>query len=561
MFLAPVSFRQRQTPAAARCSWWTCAQAPSQLPRDDAMTGPNRTDFRQRFEILSTVLLTAAALVLRLSALDLTPYNIDESLLSIFASQAGTLREFPLRGIRTSFGFHNPPLLVWLMAPFFAISKDPRLAMAAMAVAGAAAVPLTGLAVSRISDVRVGTVAAAIVAFSPAAIDHSRRLWGHDTIVFFSALTLFLAVFAIRRSDWRWMAASMASAAAAQCCHLSGALIWIVPLGALLAFKPPWWRKSLLGGFAALAFFYAPWLVRDSGLTGGEPFAETGLILRVLSGQAGGAGTPGHSTALVSWLCATTDLAASDAAGDSWPLFFQERPALRAVRWIVCASFAALVVGGIARALRTRTPERPWLLVLAVAAVAPLAVFALLPVATVPAYQLPALLPAAVLAGYAIDGLRVRRFQPGLVALLLFVVWAHWQVFALRAFLASADGEDRIGGLLRHKQAVVRHIAEAGGAPGTYAVAQDGRLSETGVDYWVMFLHFVETGDPDSPTGPAERLFVVRHNRTRLRPEVVSALEPLEFAGIGPWRVYEFSGPEAAAWRETVRRFPASPAP
>ncbi len=511
----------------------------------------------ERFWAIVLGLLFVSALGLRLTRLDLTPYNIDEALLSIFAKQTGTLREFPLWGIRTSFGFHNPPLLVWLMAPFFAVTSDPRLAMAAMALAGAAAVPLTGVAVSGITTQRVGLIAAAVVAFSPAAIDHSRRLWGHDTIVFFAALCLFAAVQAINRNNWKWMAGSMAAAAAAQCCHLSGALLWVLPPGVLIAFRPVWWRRAVAGGVVIFVCLYLPWLVKDAGLTGEKPFVETGLILRIVTGQAEGAGTAGHSSPWLSWLCVTTDLSHSDAVGDSWTRFFDKRPVLGVTRWVVSLVMAGFVIAGVACAFRCRGEKRRWMWVLSASAAAPLALFVVLPVSSVPGYQLPALVPCAVLAAVALEAARIRRMHLGLGVLGLFVVWAHWQTFAMRSFLAGADWDDRVGGLLRYKRAAIRHVAEEGGEPGSYAVSQDGRLPETGVDYWVLYLHFAETGVAEAPTGAADRLFVVRSNGTRLRPEVAAALEPAPHTEIGPWRVYDFAGPEAGGWRDVVRRFPA----
>lgn len=65
------------------------------------------------------VLAIFVALTLRLNAPDIVPYRLDEAITSAFASKIATAREFPLVGLKTSFGFHNPPTIFYLAAPIF----------------------------------------------------------------------------------------------------------------------------------------------------------------------------------------------------------------------------------------------------------------------------------------------------------------------------------------------------------------------------------------------------------------------------------------------------------
>lgn len=519
-----------------------------------------------RVQLAVGIVLLCAA-VLRLVALDLTAFNIDEARLCMAAGSAVRGEVFPWHGIRTSFGFHNPPLFVWLAMVPFAASDDPLVAMALLALLGTVASALAGDAVRRALGPVAGAATLALVAFSPAAIDHCRRLWGHDTIVFWSALALWTAVRGVERNRWPWLAASAAAAAGAQACHLSGALVWIVPLGALAAFRVPGWWKAALAGGLVLAAVYAPWLLEDAGLVGDprpERFVQLRMIVATATGQAEGAGTPGFSSAPVAWLAVLADLRDDDNVGREYAALHRAGAPLGAALLAATALLAAAQIAGIgsaaARAWKERSAmsaETRWRLVLAVAALAPLAVFGLLPVATVPPYQLPALVPCAALAGTAAAMLwrgRPRFAVAGAGGLL--AAFAIWHTLAIRSHLAGIGFDSDVGGLLRWKRLAVEYVAAQAGRD-EYTIMQDGRAPEAGVDWWVLYMHYLATGKREAPTAPTDRVFVLRDARTVLRPEPLAVLESTPHIDVGMFRIHEFRGQqEAERWRRTVAEHP-----
>ena len=155
------------------------------------------------------VAIMLVALALRGSSLGVTPYNIDEAILSIYANQVAHFQAFHWVGVKTSFGFYNPPFYVYMMAPFFRVSEDPRFAMFGMAMLGTGVVGMAGLTARRLWGSWAAIAVAVLLAFSPTAIDHSRRLWGHDTIPFFSALAIYCTVRSIQSHRRRWMWTAM----------------------------------------------------------------------------------------------------------------------------------------------------------------------------------------------------------------------------------------------------------------------------------------------------------------------------------------------------------------
>jgi len=140
---------------------------------------PDAPSLHPRITWAALLICVAAGFALRVTNLDLAAFHADEAQLAHRATLAGALGPrtwgeyfhfFPRHGLLTSFGFHNPPLLIYLTAPFFALVRDPRFAMAGFALAGAIAIWLTALTAWRLWGARAAVVAGALVAFSPNAI-------------------------------------------------------------------------------------------------------------------------------------------------------------------------------------------------------------------------------------------------------------------------------------------------------------------------------------------------------------------------------------------------------
>jgi 4-amino-4-deoxy-L-arabinose transferase-like glycosyltransferase len=545
----------------------------------------------RRHFLLFLAASTAAGLVLRASGLGLAAFNSDEALLSIFASQVAFGKAFPTNGILTSFGFHNPPLLTYLVAPFFRITRDPRLAMLGFAIAGAAAIPLTACAARRLWGDRAGLAAAALTAFLPLAVEHCRRLWGHDTLIFWSALCLYASVRGIEpaapserpKARWNWMILSMAGAAAAQACHLSGALLWILPVGALLLFRPRRWGLLLGAGLLVLLLVYLPWLLND-GLRNG--FSELRLILKLAAGQAPGPSHPSPFPASLCWATLLSDSWQNNQIGFAYEAFLENRPWLAV--WLFCARGLgiALMLGGVGALLfegmrkkRAAPAAAGWAFLIAAAALAPGILFTVLRLTTVAAYQLPALIPAILAASFFLSRIgdlaesavftprsntppaRIPRGASGNLAmtalLAFFITFGAAYTMEARRALARSSFEDRVTPTLSHWSAAVSYILNT--AEGrSYAIMQGARTPEEGIDYSVLYVHYWLTGDPTNPSWrdshPPRVLFVIRANRPDLPGPAKQWLADRPAHRFGPLEVYRLEGHDALFWREQVGR-------
>lgn len=494
----------------------------------------------------AVALLAAAA---RLAFLDWTAYNIDEATTSIFATQAAHLRNTPLVGLRTSFGFHNPPLFIYLLAPAFRITTDPRAAMAMLALASALAPVLAGAAAARLAPedrrTAAGCAAAIALAFSANALDHGRRLWGHDVVILFAAACAYAAVRGAQEKDWRWLAGSCAAAAAAQACHLSGALLWILPLGAMVLFKPPGRAKALAAAAIVLAAIHAPWAVH---IVREDP-GQLRLLADLLRGGAASEARAAPVAPAAAWLLALSDSGHSDHLGGAHPpgdgAASMAFAALRlATIPALLAAIAALAFG----AWRGRDGDaRRWSALLLASALAPLAAFGLAAMPTVPPYQLPAVVPLAL----GIGALAAARPRWGFAAAGIVAASGIALFAATQAAIARTSWERPGPALLSHKRQAIAWIA-ADGAGSRYAVNQDARAA---FDTWVLFLHFVETGESRTPdVDDAEVLFVLRDVRVRIRPEAQALLaSPVPAPEFGPLRVHRLEGARAREFKRLAR--------
>ncbi|MBX3727610.1 MAG: glycosyltransferase family 39 protein [Candidatus Sumerlaeia bacterium] len=547
-----------------------------------------RADLRQLPRVRTYWVLTvlmAVGLWLRGTDLGLVPFNIDEAALSVFANTLAHLRGLPIVGVRTSFGFHNPPLFVYLMAPCFAFTQDPRFAVLALAMAGTLAIGLVGLTARRLWGGWAAVVAAALVCFSPTAIDHSRRLWGHDTMIFWSALALYAAVRASQSSRRKFAWVGLGAAAAAQACHLSGVLLWIVPVGALVLFRPSHWRRSLAVGALVLGVIYAPWVFEEARAgESGRRFEETRLIVGLMTGRAEVARrAEGPAPPIESWALQLADAGHNDMLGLEYERFLAERPALRrttrAAWWLLAGLQVAAMIALLATATRWRSMpvSARWAMLLAAGALAPMVLFTVLPVTAVPPYQLPALVPCAlavawlatrwpeIVRGASWRAMRRRpleaRALAGALVLVLFVAaFGVSYTRAQRGFLRAVTPADRTTTALAHKIDAMALIVSSAAASGVRtSISQDGRTARAGLDYWVVYLHYYVSGSETVPVDPlAEHQFVVRDSKTVLRPEVAAWLEQFDSTAIGNLTVTRLIGPEAAEWRRLTELFPSA---
>lgn len=351
------------------------------------------------------VTLCMLGLAVRWMLLDQMLWDVDEGVASIYALQLVERADWPLFGVRTSLGFYNTPLFIYLVAPAFAISRSPLVATAMLQIVNLIAVAALGFACYKR---QLMWVAAAVVLFgslSPGPLLLASRLWGHTLIAAFSITTWLFLVSLHQRPRAFWASLLLPSIISfAQQVHFSGALLGLNALLVimLLQLKPNW--KAVVLGAVAAAATYTPFIIYEYR-TGFEDFRA---ILRTVGGT--GSSTRDPVPMLQAALFSLSDFGGVTAFQNDYPGFLRyELPWYRIVRWWLAALFVAAVILGVWALHKHRNDEeappveRVYLTLALTWCAVPLIAFSLLRVVTVPAYWLVALPGPWVLTGILLE--------------------------------------------------------------------------------------------------------------------------------------------------------------
>lgn len=492
--------------------------------------------------------IVALGAALRLWHLDVVAFQIDEAMAATLATQMAHGRAFHLAGIRTSLGFLNPPWFLYLLTPVFALSASPLVAGVVVALAGAAA-PLAAHAAGRLmGGWRVGMIAALVVAVCPAAVEHSRRLWGHDLQVPMAALVCWMGALAWRRGDGRWAGGAMAAAVLAQSFHLAGGVLVLGPAALLAAGRGIRHRGAGWAmGVAGAVVVYTPWMVHDAR----SGWADVRLLAGLLAGGAAARDVGVPVGGVAAWVMVLGDLWHNDLLGARRPWM-----AGPMAGWAAAVQYpaAVLLLGmGLARLVMARGGAA---LLLAPPLLGGLVLFGLGMRLSVPPYQLPVLVPAALAAAMAIGHMWRRG---GAVLLVVYTAASVALVVAVRSHLATAGAA---GVTLRDRLALLDHLAaESGGA--AFNLVQDARRPGAGIDVaWLYLLHARGMVGDYRPEGAAAgRHFVVHDERRPLAPAAGLFLRRHGGWRVGPLVVYTLDDDSWIAWDALRRAYPLRPRP
>lgn len=522
----------------------------------------------------------ALGIVMRVSYPSLTPFGLDEGFASILTVQLTHGGQIPLTGLKTSLHFYNPPLLPWLLAPAFALSRDPAWATLGIAALGVLAVLGMGWCARRLSAGRwaVGLAALMLAALAPAWIEHSRRLWGHAFMLPCAVGVMLLTIRWIMDGR-RWALAGIVGLiAAAQALHFSGSLLWgAVGLAWLTTPRRPRleWKPIGLGAAVALLWYgpYAIHLLRTN-------FLDARIIVSALGGGRLGSGAsvgdPLHSFFLI-----LSDLGHNDAVGGDAAMIPGLAAACRIARGLSCAG---IVAGLAAAAVGWRRERRAFASTRAEATanaagqgsgmgqdtplialplwrwglcftVLPPAVFSILRVTFVSPYLLPAAPGAALLVAGVIGlGLERRGKLSGLAASVpvmtaaLLAIWCAgaaamgWGIF--RHIKTAGPDTPVFTTLDTQRRAALWIVERAGDAPAL--IMQGNRDPKTGVDYGYFYLLWAETNTPERFLDHEgwQRLFVIQDSKDRLAPEFLAGLRGAERQEFGNVRLYAMNKSE-----------------
>src|SRR5207248_4535425 len=135
--------------------------------------------------------IMVVTIFLRLWRLDLVQFRDDQGTLLRLAEDIVRLGRVPLAGMTDSLGTPLPPHFEYVLAPIVAVSRDPRVATAAIGLANAAAVAGTLLLGWRWFSPLAGVVGGLAYATNPWAVFFSRKVWSNDVLAPMAVLLMF----------------------------------------------------------------------------------------------------------------------------------------------------------------------------------------------------------------------------------------------------------------------------------------------------------------------------------------------------------------------------------
>lgn len=510
-----------------------------------------------RHQRLLLCLLLAAAFALRAWRIDLVLFQIDEAIAAAVASRIGREGFLPLAGIRTSFGFQNPPLLLYLIAPFFQLSRDPVVVSLFFSLLGTAAVWMAWRTGLLAGGAPTAWLAAVILAAAPNAVEHSRRLWGHDLQVFLAAAALHGAVAAWKSGRPVPLGLSLLAAGAAQAVHLSGVILWL-PGIAVLALRPIRGKAmAILIGAGGTLLIYAPWLAREAM----EGFGDLRLMVSLLLEGSAGRDLGLPVSPLAAWTLLLADFWTNDALGAPRPWMLSPRAA-----WLTLlqtplslALLAAALAGAclLPARLRNDDGERLLPLLFLLPVLASLLLLVVLIRASVPAYHLPAVAPAALLSAFVLgrvigEGARLRRVVLGLLG--IWCLASAGLALEIRHQIALGAGSNIP---LAERKEVVRIMARLNDG-GSYFVHQDARRIATGIDVAYTYLLYwggiYENVEPDPLA--ADHLFVILDHSSRIHPAMDAFLHGLPKVDFPRQTLFLIPREERPSWLLILERYP-----
>ncbi|HLZ25443.1 MAG TPA: hypothetical protein VKQ30_25250 [Ktedonobacterales bacterium] len=201
-------------------------------------------------------LALALGAFLRLWQIGTTQFLDDQTGLYALA-RAGVLHHvIPLTGIPSSIQSLNPPLSVYLLMPFAAITPNPLPAVVTLALWNVAGVALCYIFALRYFGRRVAAVGTLLFATGGSALNFSRFLWQQNYLPPLLVLWAFTLYLGAVRGKRPWLAGNILLLVLAVQLHPTAVLLAPVTLaGILLAPRLPRVREYVIAAIGTLLLF------------------------------------------------------------------------------------------------------------------------------------------------------------------------------------------------------------------------------------------------------------------------------------------------------------------
>jgi len=152
---------------------------------------------RRNILILTGILIVAA--VLRLGWPGISELKFDEAVVARSALSLVRMGVVPKGFISSIPGVSQPPLMAYLLAPPFLISRNPAVAVLFLGLLGVVSVFLAYRLGSLYFDTRVGLLTAAFFAVAPWPIFYDRKLWAQNLPLLTIVMMISLHAVIVRR--------------------------------------------------------------------------------------------------------------------------------------------------------------------------------------------------------------------------------------------------------------------------------------------------------------------------------------------------------------------------
>ena len=207
---------------------------------------------------------------LHLWAISTTQFLDDQTGLYALARESVLRHAIPLTGIPSSIGTLNPPLSIFLLLPFAAVTANPLPAVVFIALWNLLGVVLCYIFGLRYFGRRIAAVGTLLFATSAAALNYSRFLWQQNYLPPLMALWAITLYMGAVRGKRRWLAGNILLLGLAILLHPTAALLAPVTLaGILLAPRFPRLRAYVVAAIG-LFILFVPTLIFEAVSRGSD---------------------------------------------------------------------------------------------------------------------------------------------------------------------------------------------------------------------------------------------------------------------------------------------------
>jgi 4-amino-4-deoxy-L-arabinose transferase-like glycosyltransferase len=179
--------------------------------------------------------IIAVAAYLRVSHIGLLEFKADEANAVVLAVKMIRGEAFPSVGLTYSVGVRQAPLYIYLLAPFFALSRSPAAFTIGWGLISTAAVGFCYWIGRQFFNEKIGLMAAALFAVSPWAVIYSRKIWPQDFLPVFCTALLWMWYKFLIEEKRRYLLGIVLLSVAAWQAHLTatnlivmGGVLWLV---------------------------------------------------------------------------------------------------------------------------------------------------------------------------------------------------------------------------------------------------------------------------------------------------------------------------------------------